>query len=74
MESASSQVTVSTKKEEEFKYQIMHYKKSGKHALRRKRGNQLCQHRSLPVIREAWLKLWSGVDEAEVIRWVREQV
>jgi len=52
----------------------MHYKKSGKHALRRKRGNQLCQHRSLPVIREAWLKLWSGVDEAEVIRWVREQV
>ena len=73
MELASSDLTVSSRKTEEFRYQIMHYKKSGKYALRRKGGKQLFQHRSLAVIRTAWLKLWSDEDEAEVLRWVRAQ-
>ena len=73
MEQLQADCNVSGDDKTRFSYAIMHYKKSGKYGLRRKGGNQLFVHRSVTVIREAWLKLWFGADEAEVTGWVRSQ-
>ena len=58
---------------ESHEYRLMFYKSSNKHAIRKKNGRQLFQHRSLTVVEQSFEKLQSGSSEDEVIQWAKSQ-